>query len=104
MSKAVSVHEQDHRGDSLNGRDLWRRVDALVDRMADDQIRAHGLLPLAALRRRETGREVPVDFAHELRATRTARMIVPALLTRIRGAVGGRLLVFKGPEVAARFP
>jgi Uncharacterised nucleotidyltransferase len=84
--------------------DLWRGVDALVDRMEVDAIRANGLEAYAARRLRETGRDVPADFTHRERATRAAMMIAPNVLARAREAYSGRLLVFKGPEVAALYP
>jgi Uncharacterised nucleotidyltransferase len=90
--------------DGAAAADLWRGVDALVDRMDVDAIRANGLEAYAARRLRETGREVPADFSHRERATRTAMMIAPNVLARAREAYSGRLLVFKGPEVAALYP
>lgn len=83
---------------------MWRGVDGLIDRMDAEAIRANGLEAYAARRFRETGRDVPTDFAHQERATRAAMMIAPNVLARAREAYAGRLLVFKGPEVAALYP
>jgi Uncharacterised nucleotidyltransferase len=84
--------------------DLWHAVERLLDRMSLQAVRVHGVRPLAARRRRELGQEVPSDLAHEERATRAAMMILPALLGHARRAYDGKMLVFKGPEVAAVYP
>ena len=65
---------------------------------------AHGLGPMAARRRRALGREVPADLLRQERATRVARQLARTLLERVRPAVDGRLLLFKGPEVAVLYP
>lgn len=83
---------------------LWGAVERLLDTITVESVRIHGLGPLAARRWRESGRDIPGDLIHEERATRAATMILPALLTRARNAYDGRLMAFKGPEVAAAYP
>ena len=83
---------------------LWDATDRLLATMSPQAVRINRVLPLAARRLRRLGNEIPRDFAHEERATRTAMMILPSLLGRIRNAFDGPMLVIKGPEVAARYP
>jgi hypothetical protein len=83
---------------------LWDAADRLLAAMSPEAVRINRVLALAARRLRRLELEIPRDFAHEERATRTAMMIVPSLLGRIRDAFDGPLLVIKGPEVAALYP
>jgi hypothetical protein len=83
---------------------LWSRLYALIDGVEADQARAHDLGPLTAARWRSIGREVPPSLVREERAARLAARVVPRILEQARAAYDGRVLIFKGPEVAARYP
>ena len=76
------------------------RLGSLAPELAAD----HGLGPLAARRLRLAGEDVPERLLREERAGRTAVLVAPALLKRAREAYAGRLLLVKGPELAARYP
>src|SRR5437763_383951 len=85
--------------------DLWDAVDRLVDRspsMAD--LQSHGLQLLAADRWRRLGRAVPADVAVEELWAAAKTAATDEILARVRAACEGRLLVLKGPEVAAHYP
>jgi hypothetical protein len=85
--------------------DLWRRVDALIDRApTEDDLRSHRLEVLAARRFRAAGRRVPPDFVEQERRAAIAAMMAPRVLGRVREAYDGPALIFKGPEIAARYP
>jgi hypothetical protein len=84
---------------------VWSRLDDLVDRVPDlSALRAHGLALLAARRWRETGREVPRELLGEERYLAMSGLSAAAVLARARAAYGERMLLFKGPLVAARYP
>jgi Uncharacterised nucleotidyltransferase len=84
---------------------MWAGVDRLLDRAPNaGVVRAHQLGPLAAKRWRQTGRSVPTVLVNEERLAALAAVIAPALIRRIREAYDGPLIVFKGPEIAARYP
>jgi hypothetical protein len=87
--------------------DLWERVDRLVDRAVDAppaDLEAHGIHLLAARRLRALGRPVPAELVASERAAVLRELAVPPLLARVRAAVDGPIVLFKGPEVAARYP
>jgi putative nucleotidyltransferase-like protein len=83
---------------------LWEGVDRLLARLEPELASGHGLGPLAARRLRLRGEPVPEQLAREERAARTAALVVPALLARIRAAYDGPLLLMKGPELTSRYP
>jgi putative nucleotidyltransferase-like protein len=83
---------------------LWEGVDRLLAQLEPDLASAHGLGPLAARRFRLRGEPVPEQLAREERAARAAILVVPALLTRIREAYDGPLILMKGPELTSRYP
>lgn len=83
----------------------WECVEALVDRapqLCDLQL--HGLDLIAAQRLRARGDEIPPALVAHERVAAAIAMAAPLLLRRTRAAYDGRLLLFKGPEVAARYP
>jgi hypothetical protein len=59
---------------------------------------------LAARRFRSLGRPVPEDFVDQERRAAIAALMAPRVLERVRESYDGPALVFKGPEVAARYP
>jgi Uncharacterised nucleotidyltransferase len=84
---------------------LWASVDRLVDLTPTTaDLRTHRLEPLAARRLRAPGHEVPQELLAEERSAAVATLAAPVLLERVRAACDGPLLLFKGPEVAARYP
>jgi len=86
-------------------RNLWKRVDALVDAAPSlAAIEAHGLSMLAAQRWRALGREVPSSLGERDRVTTARLLAVPILVERVRSAYDGPIVVVKGPEVASYYP
>ena len=84
--------------------DLWAAVDRIVDRLSPEQACDHGLGPLAARRRRELGRPLTEQLVREERAAGAANLVAPSLLARVREAVDGRIVVFRGPELSRHYP
>jgi Uncharacterised nucleotidyltransferase len=84
---------------------IWVEVDRLVDRAprVDDLI-AHKLHLFAARRWHAEARTVPASIVAAQRASALSLLATQPLLERIRRAHDGPLIVFKGPEVAARYP
>ena len=84
---------------------VWNAVDRLVDGTDDlAGLRANGLQLLAARRWRAVGRPVPPELLADERAAAIATLAVPALLARVRDVLEGPIVLFKGPEVAVRYP
>src|SRR5690242_7542951 len=83
---------------------LWEGVDRLLAQFEPELACEHGLGPLAARRLRLLEETVPEQLAREERAARTGRLVVPALLARIREAYDGPLLLMKGPELISHYP
>jgi putative nucleotidyltransferase-like protein len=84
---------------------LWAAVDALVARapsLAD--VYSHRLELFAARQLRAVGDHIPEDLLARERRAAIAALTAPLLLSRIREAYDGPLLLIKGPEVAARYP
>lgn len=71
---------------------------ALVD------IQAHGLELIASAALRERGMHVAPALTAAERVTAMTILLTPAVLTEIRNACDGRILLMKGPEVAAHYP
>lgn len=83
---------------------LWAAVDRILDGLSPEQACDHGLGPLAARRLRELGRPLTEQLVREERAAGAANLVAPSLLARIRDAVDGRIVMFKGPELSRRYP
>ena len=84
---------------------IWDGVDHLLDGWTDlDSLRDHRLQLLAARRWRERGVDVPAPIMHDERAAIIHALMAPVLLQRIRNAVDGPIILFKGTDLAARFP
>jgi hypothetical protein len=84
---------------------IWDGVDRLLDKaphLAD--LRSHRLELLAARRWRALGLPVPPELIEEERRAAVIVLTAPVLLERVRAAYDGKMLVMKGPEVAARYP
>jgi hypothetical protein len=90
---------------SSDGDGLWGAVEALIDRApSDDDLRSHRLEVPAARRLRARGRVVPPDFVEQERRAAIAALMAGRVLEQVRAAYDGPALVFKGPEIAARYP
>jgi hypothetical protein len=77
-------------------------VDRLIDGERDDEwLGAHRLLPLVAERRHQRGLAVTDRQRTVARAVAADHVIAEHLLAEVRDAVSGRVLVLKGPELAA---
>jgi len=85
--------------------DLWGRVDELVSpaRSLRD-LRAHRLQFLAADYWRRIGVPVPEDLLLEERNLALRQLAADVLLRKVRDAVTGTIVIFKGPEAAAHYP
>jgi hypothetical protein len=84
--------------------DLWSRVDDLIDRATGlPELREHRLELLALRRWRSLGRPIPAELIEAERAAAVRAMAVPVVLARLRAALAGPVILFKGPEVATRY-
>ena len=83
---------------------LWPRLDALIDRAGDADLRSHRLEVLGARRRRANGRPVPAAFVEQERAAAVAAITAPLVLERVAAAYEKPAVLVKGPEVAALYP
>jgi hypothetical protein len=87
------------------GANIWPGVFRLVEEPHSvAMLRRHGLQLLAAYHRRERGLPVGADLADDERRATIVDMTVQVLLERAREAYDGELVVFKGPELARRYP
>lgn len=87
------------------GANIWPGVFRLVDEPHSVvDLRRHGLQLLAAHRRREHGLPPGADLADDERRATITDLTVQVLLERAREAYDGELVVFKGPELARRYP
>lgn len=69
-----------------------------------DALRKHRLHLAAARLWRSRGREVPADFLADERAAAVCAMLTRFVIAKARSAYEGRLILMKGPEVAAHYP
>jgi len=85
--------------------DLWAGVDRFIDRVSSPELAsAHLIGPLVARRWRQQGRPLPAVLARDERRAMLSTVTAPALLRRLRDCVEGPMMIFKGPEIAARYP
>lgn len=83
----------------------WERVETLADRAPRlTDLHFHRLELVAARLRRVRGEHVPPQLGDAERYAAVNAMAARDVLRRIRAEYGGRLLLMKGPEVAARYP
>ena len=83
---------------------LWESVDSLLARATLPGILAHKVGPLAAHRLRRLGEPVPPPLALEERAAVVCMLTVIPLVERVRASFDGRIVLFKGPELAGLYP
>jgi hypothetical protein len=83
---------------------IWECLGQRLDHITVAGATAHELGPLTAQRWRSRGLSVPTTLQQQERAARIAQRFAPTVLARARAAFDGPMLVFKGPEVAARYP
>src|SRR4051812_21425163 len=82
-----------------------RRLERLVDLApSPDDVLAHHLGALAAVRWRTTGRTVPAVLLEEERFAAMASMAEGVVLERILSVWNRPLLILKGAEIALRYP
>ncbi|HUK95972.1 MAG TPA: nucleotidyltransferase family protein [Gaiellaceae bacterium] len=85
--------------------ELWAAVDRLVARAPQlSDLLNHRLELFAARQLRAAGEPVPPELLARERHAAVTFLAVPALLERVRAAYDGPLLLWKGPEAAARYP
>jgi hypothetical protein len=84
--------------------EIWERVDEIVAQAPSlSALRRHRLDLLAAHRQRAAGLQVHPDLRCAERAAAVKAVAVPQVLTRIRAAVDGPLVLMKGPEAGASY-
>ena len=84
---------------------IWDGLDRLLDGWSNPtSLRNHRLQLLAARHWRARGMPVPPWVRDDERSAAVHALAAPVLLRRIREAVEGPIILFKGPELAARFP
>lgn len=84
---------------------LWDAVDRLVERAPQpSDLYNHRLEFFGARWLRRHGRPVPASLVMHERRSAALALSVPAVLAHARAATDVPLLLFKGPEVAARYP
>jgi hypothetical protein len=85
--------------------ELWRRVSDIVGRTPSvDALRHHGVHLIAAADLRARGLPVADDLHGDELRSGLLTLSAPTLLRRVRSAYDGRLMLFKGPELAAGYP
>ncbi len=83
----------------------WERVEQLAARAPDpSDLRFHRLELVAARRLRDAGEEPAPQLGDAERLAALVALAAPVVLGRARAAYGGRMALFKGPELAARYP
>lgn len=103
MAVAPLIQEPSTRAAAANAH--WAAVASLIDRAGSlDDLRAHRLQLLAAAIWQASGRPVPAELRRDRRYAATLAIAAPSVLRRARAAYDGRLVLFKGPEVAAAYP
>jgi len=84
---------------------IWTAVDEFIDRVPSlALLRAHRVQLLGARRWRALGRPVDAEVVREEELAAVRTLLVPPLLARIRDAYDDRIVLFKGPEIATRYP
>lgn len=84
---------------------LWRHVTRVASRAATlADLRLHRIHLLAARGLRSAGHDVPTELLAEEQASAMLGLAAAYLLQRVRDTYDGRIVLMKGPEVAAYYP
>jgi len=78
-------------------------ADCLVDASTAD-VEAHRLELVAASERRRRGLEVPAALRTAERLAAVTALAAPEVLRTVRESYDGRIMLLKGPEIAAHYP
>jgi hypothetical protein len=98
------MRESDSGYESLQ-MSIWDGADRLIDCTDSlERLRAHKIHLLAARRWRSLGRTVPPALLEDERVATMTSLTIRPLLTRIRAACDGPVVVIKGPEIASLYP
>lgn len=85
--------------------EIWTGVDRLIDQAPGlAGLRAHRLHLLAAKRWRHLGRGIPDELSREETVAAAVSVTATQVLSRVRAAYDGQLVLLKGPEIADRYP
>jgi hypothetical protein len=85
-------------------RSMWRRLEELIDCAPNlAALRAHRLELAAARIWRSRGLSAPPDLRRRQQQAAVIRVGASQVLERVRTVYDGRLMLMKGPEVAARY-
>jgi hypothetical protein len=85
--------------------DVWPNIEELLRHDPSvERLRLHGVELIAAELWSREGREVPSELREEARLVEFEAMAVPFVLRRVRAACEGRVVLMKGPELAAHYP
>jgi hypothetical protein len=100
------AHEAGVGAEAPAPREIWAAVERAVDRApTTEDVRSHRLELFAARRWRSLGRPVPEDFVDLERRAGVGALAAPLVLEQVAAACPGeRVVLLKGPEVAARYP
>ncbi len=85
--------------------ELWESVEALARRApCPEDLRLHRLHLIDARARHRAGEPMTDALRAEVRLAAASALAVPVLLSRVRAACDGPIVLMKGPEVGARYP
>lgn len=83
----------------------WDRLDGLLARAPHARaLRFHRVELLEARRRRIAGLDPATQLVGEVARAAVIELAVPIVLSRVRGAYDGPLVLVKGPEIALDYP
>jgi hypothetical protein len=84
---------------------MWEAAEALALRAPSlSDLRLHRLHLIAARALHTAGRPVPSELRADARLAAAVQLATPVLLTRVRAACDGEIVVMKGPEAGLRYP
>ena len=84
---------------------LWAAVDRLIDRAPrPSDLECHGLELLAVQRCRRLGRQPSAEAIAAEQASASLWLIAPLVLAHAVQSIGDKVVLMKGPEVAAWYP
>ena len=85
---------------------MWQEVERFLRPRVErvEGLLRHGLGPLAADLLEREQRPVPEELAYQQRQARVLALAAPLLVSRVRAVLDEPIIVFKGPEIGARYP